>query len=85
LTAATHSLFQETERLSSLIGQFQLGQTGDNGSVRRKLQEVAPHAFREPTQALDRSTTEPRLAAGNRRPEALKQAARPARLASTAA
>ncbi len=85
LTAATHSLFQETERLSSLIGQFQLGQTGDSGSIRRKLQDVAPHAFRKPAQALGRSTTEPRLAASNPRPEALKPAARPARLASTAA
>ena len=45
-TAATHSLSQETEQLSGLIGQFQIGRTEANTSMRRELQKVAPHAFR---------------------------------------
>jgi methyl-accepting chemotaxis protein len=50
-TAATHSLSQETTQLSGLIGQFQLGRTDDNDSMRRELQKVAPHAFRQPPKA----------------------------------
>jgi methyl-accepting chemotaxis protein len=49
-TAATHSLAQETAQLSDLIGRFQLGQTERNASMRRELQKVAPHAFRQPTE-----------------------------------
>ncbi len=55
-TAASHSLSQETEQLSSLIGQFQVGSDQNAGSgqsgqmIRRELQKVAPHAFRQPAQ-----------------------------------
>ncbi len=45
-TAASHSLAQETEQLSSLIGQFRVGD-GNEGQMRRELQKVAPHAFRQ--------------------------------------
>jgi methyl-accepting chemotaxis protein len=48
-TAASHSLTQETERMASLIGQFQIGAGRDNQIMRRELEKVAPHAFRQPT------------------------------------
>jgi methyl-accepting chemotaxis protein len=50
-TAATHSLSQETAQLSNLIDQFQLGRADNNESMRRELQKVAPHAFRQPPKA----------------------------------
>ena len=50
-TAATHSLAQEIAQLSGLIGQFQVGRTGADDNVRRELQKVAPHAFRQPPKA----------------------------------
>ena len=50
-TAATHSLSQEIAQLSGLIGQFQLGRAESNESMRRELQKVAPHAFRQPPEA----------------------------------
>jgi methyl-accepting chemotaxis protein len=68
-TAASHSLMQETQQLSGLIGQFKVGQVG-GGSMRRELQKAAPHAFRAPAK------TSP---AGAARPTASKPQARPAR------
>ncbi len=47
-TAASHSLSQEAERLASLIGQFRVGSAEDEHAIRRELQKVAPHAFRQP-------------------------------------
>ena len=44
-TAASHSLSQESEQLSSLIGQFRLGRAKANTEMRRELQKVVPHAF----------------------------------------
>ncbi len=73
-TAATRSLSQETAQLSSLIGQFRLGRTGIDDSTRRELQEVAPHAFRQPAKARVGPTTEPPLAASNPRPLAREAA-----------
>ena len=46
-TAATHSLAQETSQLADLIGRFQLSRTERDASMRRELQKVAPHAFRQ--------------------------------------
>ena len=45
-TAATHSLSQETSRLSDLIGEFKIVPAKDNDPVRRELRKIAPHAFR---------------------------------------
>jgi len=47
-TAASHSLSQETEQLSGLIGRFQVGRPSDDDSIRQDLQKVAPHAFQQP-------------------------------------
>jgi methyl-accepting chemotaxis protein len=47
-TAATHTLSQETAQLSGLIGQFQLGEAGEDAAMRRELQRVAPHVARTP-------------------------------------
>jgi methyl-accepting chemotaxis protein len=44
-TAASHSLSQETEQLTSLFGQFQLSRSMDDDTMRRQLKKVAPHAF----------------------------------------
>ncbi|MGA2492799.1 MAG: methyl-accepting chemotaxis protein [Roseiarcus sp.] len=45
-TAAGHSLSQETSKLSQLIGQFQVGRSASEETLRRELKEAAPHAFR---------------------------------------
>jgi methyl-accepting chemotaxis protein len=45
-TAASHSLSQESAHLSGLVGQFQVGRTSGDDSMRRELQKIAPHAFR---------------------------------------
>jgi methyl-accepting chemotaxis protein len=44
-TAAARSMLQETEKLSEMVGQFQLGRNSSAGSIRRELKKVAPHAF----------------------------------------
>ena len=44
-TAASSALAEETEQLSVLIGQFQVGRREEDDQIRRQLQEVAPHAF----------------------------------------
>jgi methyl-accepting chemotaxis protein len=45
-TAASHALAEETEQLSLLIGQFQVGRPDeDSDQIRRQLRELAPHAF----------------------------------------
>jgi methyl-accepting chemotaxis protein len=43
-TAASHSLSEETGRLSDLVGQFQVGAARDDIAMRRELRKVAPHA-----------------------------------------
>jgi methyl-accepting chemotaxis protein len=43
-TAASHSLSEETVRLSELVGQFQVGAAKDDIAMRRELRKVAPHA-----------------------------------------
>jgi methyl-accepting chemotaxis protein len=45
-TAASHSLSQETDQLSGLIGQFQIGREKSEDMMRRELKKAAPHAFR---------------------------------------
>ncbi len=45
-TAAGHSLSEESERVTNLIGQFRLPDGGEE-HLRRELKAVAPHAFRE--------------------------------------
>jgi methyl-accepting chemotaxis protein len=50
-TAATRSLSQETEQLSGLIGQFQVGRARGDGAMRRQLRKAAPHAFATPAKA----------------------------------
>ena len=50
-TAASHSLSQETAQLSELVGQFQVGRANGDDTMRRELQKVAPHAFRQPAKA----------------------------------
>jgi methyl-accepting chemotaxis protein len=81
-TAASHSLSQETDQLSGLIGQFHVGGAGGDNALRDQLQKAAPHAFRQPARAPVGSGAEPRAVASNSRPEARKEAARPARSAS---
>ena len=44
-TAAARSMMQETEKLSEMVGQFQLGRTANTGAIRRELKKAAPHAF----------------------------------------
>jgi len=84
-TAASHSLSQETAQLSSLIGEFQVGRTGDN-SMRRQLQKAAPHAFRASAKAPAAigSSAKPRAVTSNSRPAVRKEAAAPARAAPKA-
>ena len=74
-TAASHSLTQETDQLSSLIGQFQIGQESSK-DLRRELQRAAPHAFRPASQAA---------AGKGARAEPRKPALRPVRTASKSA
>jgi methyl-accepting chemotaxis protein len=81
-TTASHSLSQETDQLSGLIGQFHVGRAGGDNALRDPLQRAAPHAFRQPARAPVGSGAEPRAAASYSRPEARKEAARPARSAS---
>ena len=83
-TAASHSLSQETVQLSGLIGQFQVGRATGEDSMRRELQKVAPHAFRQPAKpaAATGARAEARIVVSNR-PEARKPA-RPARAAAEA-
>ena len=45
-TAASHSLSEQSEKLTSLIGQFRLPDGGEE-HLRRELKAVAPHAFQE--------------------------------------
>lgn len=74
-TAASHSLTEETEQLSGLIGQFQIGQAGGKDSMRRELQKAAPHAFRPGPKATP---------ANSARAETRKPASRPVRSAAKA-
>jgi methyl-accepting chemotaxis protein len=53
-TAAARSMVQESEQLSGMIGQFQLGRTVNTGAIRRELKKVAPHAFTQPAKAPSR-------------------------------
>ena len=49
-TAASHSLSQETEQLSDLIGQFKIGRVKDVKPMRRETR-AAPHALRPAAKA----------------------------------
>jgi len=46
-TAAGHSLSEESSKLAQLVGQFQVGRSASEATLRRELKEAAPHAFRE--------------------------------------
>ena len=78
-TAASHSLSQETDQLSGLIGQFQVGSTSADAALRGQLQKAAPHAFRPPAKAPAGPKSEPRVASSNPNPEARQASVRPAR------
>ena len=83
-TAANHSLSQENDQLSSLIGQFRLGSTDGDDILRGQLQKAAPHVFRPPAKVAPGPKAAPRVAASNPAPEAAKPAVRAARAASKA-
>ena len=70
-TAATQSLAQETSQLSELICRFQLSPAERDGALRRELQKVAPHAFRQPAKAAPAAKAKAPVA----------RAARPAKVA----
>ncbi|SED69068.1 methyl-accepting chemotaxis protein [Rhizobiales bacterium GAS188] len=74
-SAAAHSLGQETEGLSRLLGRFQIDQAKDSDAIRHELQKLAPHAFRQPAKLA--ATGRPRAAAGT-------ASARPLRAATKA-
>jgi methyl-accepting chemotaxis protein len=63
--AASQSLLQETEQLSSVVSQFLLGSDKKSDLVRRELRKVAPHAFEAPAKkiASGAAHAEPRAAA----------------------
>ena len=44
-TAAARSMMQETEKLSEMVGQFQLGRAANSIAIGRELKKAAPHAF----------------------------------------
>ena len=44
-TAASLSLARESEKLSDLVGQFEVGNVDAEKTMRRELKKVAPHAF----------------------------------------
>jgi methyl-accepting chemotaxis protein len=66
-TASSYALSQETELLAGMIGQFQVGDAGQDDPIRRELEKVASHAFPA------------KPAASNSRAEAQEQRARSAR------
>jgi methyl-accepting chemotaxis protein len=51
-TAAARSMMQETEKLSKMVHQFQLGRAA--GAVRRDLEKAAPRAFASAAKAPSR-------------------------------
>ncbi|MGD0642021.1 MAG: methyl-accepting chemotaxis protein, partial [Roseiarcus sp.] len=73
-SAASRSLAQESERLSDLVGQFQIGRGGDD-SLRRELKKVAPHAFSERASASVAETPRGAPSASPARPAAKAVAA----------
>ena len=64
-SAASQSLSQETGELANLVGQFQVGQ---GASLRRDLQQAAPHAFKKAA-APPAKRAAPRLKAVGGEPE----------------
>jgi methyl-accepting chemotaxis protein len=75
-TAASHSLSQETSKLSDIVGSFRVGQAASDIAIRRELQKVAPHAFHQPPKVS--------AASGAARRDSRAAPARPARQASRA-
>ena len=59
--SASHSLSQESAQLSTLIRQFQIGDSNRNESMRRELQKAAPHAFRQPAAAPRAGVKSPQI------------------------
>jgi methyl-accepting chemotaxis protein len=74
-TAAGHSLAQETEGLTALVGQFQLGESGDADAIRGELQKVAPHAFRGPPKVGSRTLESRGTVLGRRNTEPVQRPA----------
>jgi methyl-accepting chemotaxis protein len=68
-TAASHALSQETSKLSELIGQFQLDDSGSDELIRRELKKAAPHAFRQARPA-PAGRAETRIVVDNQRGDA---------------
>ncbi len=54
-SAASQSLAEQGERLAQMIGEFRIARSSDN-AIERELKKVAPHAFREPSQAGPRAS-----------------------------
>jgi methyl-accepting chemotaxis protein len=60
-TAASHSLSTEMEKLSGLVGRFQVGSASRDDRVRRELRKVAPQAFRQEAKDASSSRSKPGL------------------------
>jgi methyl-accepting chemotaxis protein len=74
-TAASHSLNHETTQLAGLIGRFNVGESAASGGLRRELQKVAPHAFRQPAKGAPApARPEPRKAPSTASPRVAKKA-----------
>jgi len=74
-TAASHSLNHETTQLAGLIGRFNVGEREASSALRRELQRVAPHAFRQPAKAAPApARPEPRKAPSAAPPRVAKKA-----------
>jgi methyl-accepting chemotaxis protein len=65
-TAAARSMMQETEKLSKMVNQFQLGRAANSGAIRRELEKAAPHAFASAAKAPSRPSPSAALAANSR-------------------
>jgi methyl-accepting chemotaxis protein len=75
-TTASHSLTEQTEQLSRLIGQFDVGRSAGAEPLRRELRKVAPHAFAAPAAAPPGRGAKPVAVARPRpRPKAVAAAA----------
>jgi methyl-accepting chemotaxis protein len=50
-TAAARSMMHETEKLSKIVNQFQLGRAANSDKIRSELKKAVPHAFASPAKA----------------------------------
>ena len=61
-TAAARSMMQETEKLSEVVGQFQLGRAANTDAIRRGLKKAVQHAFAPSPKAQSRPSPSEALA-----------------------